>query len=67
MNDRAPMQHGDVIFSLTDEPQENVGEPLPLRYVEAAVPDAQVAASRFKCKVRELSSCSALEDGQAST
>jgi hypothetical protein len=44
------MQHGDVIFSLTDEPQENVGEPLPLRYVEAAVPDAQVAASRSERK-----------------
>jgi len=33
MNDRAPMQHGDVIFSLTDKPQENVGEPLSLRTV----------------------------------
>jgi hypothetical protein len=50
MNDRAPMQHRDVIFSLTDEPQENVGEPLPLRYVEAAVPDAQFRASRSERK-----------------
>jgi hypothetical protein len=50
MNDRAPMQHGDVIFSLTDKPQENVGEPLSLRYVEAAVPNTQFRACRSERK-----------------
>ena len=50
MNDRAPMQHSDVIFSLTDEPQENVNEPLSLRYVEAAIPNAQFRACRSERK-----------------
>ena len=50
MNDRAPMQNVNVLFALEDQPQDELGDALSLRYFEASFPDAQFLASRSERK-----------------
>ena len=50
MNDRSAVQRVNVMFAFEDLRQDELRDALSLRYVEAAVPDAQFLTSRFERK-----------------
>ena len=54
MNDRAPMQHVDVGFTLENKLQDERGDALSLRYFEASFSDPQFRTSCCERKPRAI-------------
>jgi hypothetical protein len=52
MDDRASIKHCDVMFSLEDQFQDEMGDALSLGYFEASFPDPQFLASCSKRKAQ---------------